>query len=94
MGTVGPFTGVKRGQGVTLTALAHLVAEVKNPPLPLEPSSCVLDSFTLLYHVTLLLVFLISIIKGTVIRPFPGGTVRPGRDADHSPPSSAEVVNE
>jgi hypothetical protein len=25
---------------------------------------------------------------------FPGGKVRPGRDADHSPPSSAEVVNE
>jgi hypothetical protein len=26
--------------------------------------------------------------------PFPGSTARPGRDADHSPPSSAEVVNE
>jgi hypothetical protein len=26
--------------------------------------------------------------------PFPGGKVRPGRDADHSPSSSAEVVNE
>jgi hypothetical protein len=26
--------------------------------------------------------------------PFPGGTARPGRNADHSPPSSAEVVNE
>jgi hypothetical protein len=26
--------------------------------------------------------------------PFPGGKGRPGRDADHSPPSSAEVVNE
>jgi hypothetical protein len=26
--------------------------------------------------------------------PFPGDKVRPGRDADHSPPSSAEVVNE
>jgi hypothetical protein len=26
--------------------------------------------------------------------PFPGGKVRPGRDADHSPPSSAEVENE
>jgi hypothetical protein len=26
--------------------------------------------------------------------PFPRGKVRPGRDADHSPPSSAEVVNE
>jgi hypothetical protein len=25
---------------------------------------------------------------------FPGGKVRPGRDADHSPPSSAEVKNE
>jgi hypothetical protein len=25
--------------------------------------------------------------------PFPGGKVRPGRDADPSPPSSAEVVN-
>jgi hypothetical protein len=25
--------------------------------------------------------------------PFPGGKSRPGRDADHSPPSSAEVVN-
>jgi hypothetical protein len=26
--------------------------------------------------------------------PFPGGKSRPGRDADHSPPSSAEVENE
>jgi hypothetical protein len=26
--------------------------------------------------------------------PFPGGKARPGRDADHSPPSSAEVKNE
>jgi hypothetical protein len=25
---------------------------------------------------------------------FPGGKARPGRDADHSPPSSTEVVNE
>jgi hypothetical protein len=25
---------------------------------------------------------------------FPGGKARPGRDADHSPPSSAEVMNE
>jgi hypothetical protein len=26
--------------------------------------------------------------------PFPGGKARPGRDADHSSPSSAEVMNE
>jgi hypothetical protein len=26
--------------------------------------------------------------------PFPGGKARPGRDADYSPPSTAEVVNE
>jgi hypothetical protein len=26
--------------------------------------------------------------------PFPGGKARPGRDADHSPPCSAEVENE
>jgi hypothetical protein len=26
--------------------------------------------------------------------PFPGGKARPGRDTDHSPPSSAEVENE
>jgi hypothetical protein len=26
--------------------------------------------------------------------PLPGGKARPGRDADHSPPSSAKVVNE
>jgi hypothetical protein len=26
--------------------------------------------------------------------PLPGGKARPGRDADHSPSSSAEVVNE
>jgi hypothetical protein len=26
--------------------------------------------------------------------PFPGGKARPGPDADYSPPSSAEVVNE
>jgi hypothetical protein len=27
-------------------------------------------------------------------RPFSGGKARPWRDADHSPPSSAEVMNE
>jgi hypothetical protein len=26
--------------------------------------------------------------------PFPGGKARPGREADHSPPSCAEVKNE
>jgi hypothetical protein len=26
--------------------------------------------------------------------PIPGGKARPGRDADHSPPPNAEVVNE
>jgi hypothetical protein len=26
--------------------------------------------------------------------PFPGGKARPGREADYSPPSSAEVENE
>jgi hypothetical protein len=26
--------------------------------------------------------------------PFRGGKARPGRDADHSPPSSAEIENE
>jgi hypothetical protein len=26
--------------------------------------------------------------------PFPGAKARPGRDADHSPPSNAEAVNE
>jgi hypothetical protein len=26
--------------------------------------------------------------------PFPGGKAWPGRDADHSPPSGAEVKNE
>jgi hypothetical protein len=26
--------------------------------------------------------------------PFPGGKERPGRDSNHSPPSSAEVINE
>jgi hypothetical protein len=26
--------------------------------------------------------------------PFPGAKARPGRDADHSPPSSVEVENE
>jgi hypothetical protein len=26
--------------------------------------------------------------------PFPRGKARPGHDADHSPPSSAEVMNE
>jgi hypothetical protein len=26
--------------------------------------------------------------------PFPGGKARPGRDADYSPPSCSEVLNE
>jgi hypothetical protein len=33
-----------------------------------------------------------SCTMGTGI-PFPGGKARPGRDADYSPPSSAELVN-
>jgi hypothetical protein len=32
-------------------------------------------------------------VMGTVC-PFPGSKARPGRDADHSPSSSAEIVNE
>jgi hypothetical protein len=35
-----------------------------------------------------------SYTMGTGGGPFPEGKARPGRDADHSPPSSAEVVNE
>jgi hypothetical protein len=34
-----------------------------------------------------------SCTMGTGV-PFPGGKARPGRYADHSPPSSTEVVNE
>jgi hypothetical protein len=34
-----------------------------------------------------------SCIMGTG-GPFPGGKTRPGRDADHSPPSSTKVKNE
>jgi hypothetical protein len=34
-----------------------------------------------------------SCTMGTVC-PFPRGKARPGRDADYSPPSGAEVVNE
>jgi hypothetical protein len=34
-----------------------------------------------------------SCTMGTGV-PFPGGKARPRRDADHSPPSSAEVMNE
>jgi hypothetical protein len=34
-----------------------------------------------------------SCTMGTV-GPFPGPKARPGRDSDHSPPSSAEVENE
>jgi hypothetical protein len=30
----------------------------------------------------------------TIEGEFPGAKARPGRDADHSPPSSAEVENE
>jgi hypothetical protein len=35
-----------------------------------------------------------SCTMGTGGGPFTGGKARPGRDADHSPLSSAEVVNE
>jgi hypothetical protein len=35
----------------------------------------------------------VSCTMGTGSR-FPGDKARPGRDADHSPPSSAEVENE
>jgi hypothetical protein len=34
-----------------------------------------------------------SCTKGTGV-PFPGGKARPGRDANHSTPSSTEVVND
>jgi hypothetical protein len=32
--------------------------------------------------------------KMCTVGPFPGGKARPGRDADHSPLSSADVKNE
>jgi hypothetical protein len=35
-----------------------------------------------------------SCTMGTGGGPFSGGKARPGRNADHSPPSSAEVENE
>jgi hypothetical protein len=35
-----------------------------------------------------------SLLSNGYLGPFPGGKVRPGRDADHSLPSSAEVKNE
>jgi len=35
-----------------------------------------------------------SLLSNGYRGPFPGGKARPGRDADHSPPSSAEVKNE
>jgi hypothetical protein len=35
-----------------------------------------------------------SCTMGTGGGPLPGGKARPGHDADHSPPFSAEVVNE
>jgi len=40
---------------------------------------------------TLLQVVLRAVLFCMVV--FPGGKVRPGRDADSSPPSSAEVKN-
>jgi hypothetical protein len=35
-----------------------------------------------------------SLLSNGYRGPFPGSKARPGRDADHSPPSSAEVKNE
>jgi hypothetical protein len=39
------------------------------------------------------IIFLSLLING-YWDPFPGDRARPGRDVDHSPPSSAEVKNE
>jgi hypothetical protein len=36
----------------------------------------------------------LSLLSNGYRRSFPGGKARPGRDADHSPSSSAEVKNE
>jgi hypothetical protein len=33
-------------------------------------------------------------VQWVPVDPFPGAKARPGRDADHSPPSSAEIENE
>jgi hypothetical protein len=35
-----------------------------------------------------------SLLSNVYGGPFPGGKARPGRDADHSPLSSAELVND
>jgi hypothetical protein len=35
-----------------------------------------------------------SLLSNGYRGPFSEGKARPGRDADHSPPSDAEVVNE
>jgi hypothetical protein len=36
----------------------------------------------------------VDLYTDTNTTAFPGGEARPGRDADHSPPSSADVKNE
>jgi hypothetical protein len=46
-----------------------------------------------IFLVELLLVYAASYPMDTG-GSFPGGKARPGRDADHSPPSSAEVTYE
>jgi hypothetical protein len=35
-----------------------------------------------------------AILSNGISGPFPGGKAQSGHDADHSPPSSAEVKNE
>jgi hypothetical protein len=51
------------------------------------------NTYSLLFHLITLIRLLKYMTMGTG-GPFPGGKDRPGRDADHSPLSSAEVVNE
>jgi hypothetical protein len=66
--------------------------------LPVKPDFTIFLTIQRIFTKRYILLFPNSIYfpsctKGTG-GPFPGGKARPGRDADHSPPSSAEVVNE
>jgi hypothetical protein len=88
MGTEILSPGVKRGRGVTLTTHPHLVPrswstfDPRKRHRTFSSKLCVQTGSggppSLLY----------SGYRG----PFPGGKAWPGRDADHSPPSTAEVV--
>jgi hypothetical protein len=87
------------------SARAEIPAPIKPDPFRVCPDYRDIDMFLLMYkYIIYIILILVCVQTGSGAHPasctmgtggpFPGAKSRPGRDADHSPLSSAEVENE